>query len=121
MNDSKTTIDDLKRAIKRYADERDWGQFHTPKSLSMNIAVEAAELMELFLWVDSADAQNEIVEKNRSAVEDEVADVAHAVINFCVRNNIDLCAAIEKKMVKNALKYPIEKCKGKREKYTLLN
>ena len=120
MTDSKTTIADLKQIIKKYADDREWGQFHTPKSLSMNIAVEAAELMELFLWIESADAQNELVEKNRAAVEDEVADVAHAIINFCVRNNIDLCTAIEKKMVKNAVKYPIDKSKGKREKYTKL-
>jgi dCTP diphosphatase len=120
MNDSKTTIADLKQIIKKYADDRDWGQFHTPKNLSMNIAAEAAELMELFLWVESTDTQNELVEKNRTAVEDEVADIASGLINFCVRNNVDLCTAIENKMEKNAVKYPIEKCKGIAKKYTEL-
>lgn len=119
MTDSKNTIDDLKQIIKKYVEERDWQQFHTPKNLSMNIAAEAAELMELFLWVESSDSHNEL-EKNRAAVEDEVADVANGLINFCLRNNIDLSAAIEKKMAKNALKYPVEKSKGKTTKYTLL-
>lgn len=119
MNDSKTTIADLKQIIKKYADDRDWGQFHTPKNLSMNLAAEAAELMEFFLWIESSDSYKEL-EQKRAAIEDEVADIACGLINFCVRNNIDLCSAIEKKMAKNALKYPVEKSKGKREKYTEL-
>lgn len=121
MTDSKTTIDDLKKIIKQYSDDRDWGQFHTPKNLSMNLAAEVAELMEIFLWVESAHAQNELLEKNRAIIEDEIADIANGLINFCVRNNIDLSAAIEKKMAKNALKYPIEKSKGKTLKYNMLD
>ncbi|CAN5148982.1 nucleotide pyrophosphohydrolase [soil metagenome] len=120
MNDSTTTLNDLKLVMKKFVEERDWQQFHTPKNLAMNIAAEAAELMELFLWVDSADAPATL-EKNRAAVEDEVADICCGLINFCLRNNIDIASAIEKKLVKNAAKYPVDKCKGKAVKYNLLD
>lgn len=120
MNDSINTISELKNIIKIYMEERDWQQFHSPKNLSMNIVAEASELMELFLWVENSNSQNEL-EKNRVAVQDEVADIAVGLINFCLRNNIDLSSAIEKKLIKNALKYPVEKSKGKAIKYHLLD
>lgn len=119
MQDSSTTINDLKDIIKKFIEEREWQQYHSPKNLSMQIAAESAELMELFLWIESKDSISSI-EKNREAVEHEIADIAHALICFCIRTNIDLAAAIEKKMALNAQKYPIEKSKGKCVKYTQL-
>lgn len=119
MQDNTTTINDLKAVIKKFVEEREWEQYHSPKNLSMQIAAEAAELMELFLWVDSKESIT-AVEKNREAVEHEIADIAHAIICFCNRTNIDLAAAIEKKMALNAQKYPVEKSKGKCVKYTKL-
>lgn len=119
MQDNITTINDLKEVVQKFVEDREWQQFHTPKNLSMNIAAEAAELMELFLWVDSTDAAATL-EKNRTAVEDEVADIGCALLNFCLRNNIDLACAIEKKLFKNCSKYPVEKSKGKAVKYTML-
>lgn len=119
MNDQKNTIDDLKKKIDQFMNERDWHQFHSPKNVAMAIAAEAAELMEPFLWVDGHESKQEL-EKKRDAVEQEVADVAIALINFCTLNNIDLSTAIEKKLVLAAKKYPIEKAKGSRKKYTEL-
>ncbi len=119
MEDSKTTINDLKTLVKKFVEARDWQQWHSPKNVSMQIATEAAELMELFLWVDSQESFAE-VEKHREAVEHEVADVAHALLSFCIRANIDLASAIQKKMIHNEKKYPIEKAKGNRLKYTQL-
>ena len=119
MLDDTTTIQQLKQQIRAFGDARDWGQYHTPKNLSMGIAAEAAELLEFFLWVDSQSSITQLKEK-RQAVEHEVADVALFLFNFCSRYNIDLSAAIEQKMTINEQKYPISKAKGRWEKYTKL-
>lgn len=119
MQDTTTTISDLKRTIKKFIEEREWQRYHSPKNLSMQIAAEAAELMELLLWVESKESFEEVT-KNKEAIEHEIADIAHGIICFCIQTNIDLSSAIEKKMALNAQKYPIEKAKGKRVKYTHL-
>ena len=119
MQDEKTTIQDLKKMVTDFTDERDWAQFHNPKNLSMAIAAEAAELMEPFLWVDNAASFDEY-KKNKEDVEDELVDVLHAVLAFANACNIDVTTAFETKMVKRKAKYPVEKCKGKWTKYTKL-
>jgi dCTP diphosphatase len=116
MTDSKTTLDELKNKVNKFTQEREWQQFHSPKNLSMALAAEAAELMELFLWCESKDSYNEL-EKRRQEVEYEIADVAILILAFCVRHNIDLSSAIERKQIEAATKYPIEKSKGKCLKY----
>jgi dCTP diphosphatase len=117
MNDNTTTINDLKIIVKRYSEDRDWQQYYSPKNVSMQICAEAAELLELFLWVDSKESFAEL-EKNREAIAHEVADITYGLINFCNTANIDLASAFEKKLILNAQKYPIEKAKGNRSKYT---
>lgn len=117
MMDDITTIAMLKQKFNAFCTERDWMQYETPKNLSMNLVREASELMEIFTWLTPEDAQKE-VERRRSDVEDELADVAFSLILFCERIGVDLTQAIEKKMVKNAQKYPVQLCKGKSEKYT---
>ncbi len=119
MIDSTTTLEELKRKMLAFADEREWGQFHTPKNLTMALAVEAAELMELFMWVDSQESKN-IMETDREKIEHEVADVAAYLLALCGRYNIDLSSAFERKMELNSRKYPIEKAKGRYTKYTQL-
>ncbi len=119
MQDATTTINDLKKMIKKFIEEREWQQYHSPKNLSMQIAAEAAELMELLLWVESKESFEEVT-KNKEAVEHEIADIVHGIICFCLQANIDLSSALEKKMALNAKKYPLEKSKGKRVKYTQL-
>ena len=116
MADSNTTIEQLKKQVKDLITERNWQQFHTPKSLAMAIAIEAAELMELFLWCENK--ATDILEQKREHIEDEVADIAISLINFCQKNNIDLSTAIERKIKKIAKKYPVEKSYGKPDKYT---
>jgi dCTP diphosphatase len=117
MNDNATTINDLKLMVKKYSEERDWQQYYSPKNVSMQICTEAAELLELFLWVDSKESFAEL-EKNKEAVAHEIADITYGLINFCNTANIDLASAFEKKLLLNAQKYPIEKAKGNRLKYT---
>ncbi len=119
MTDTTTTLTVIKEKIKQFVEERDWQQYHTPKNLSMSLAVEASELMELFLWVEG-EASKEVIQTKRDAVEQELADVGILLLNFCMRYNIDLAQAIENKLMLNAQKYPIEKSKGRATKYTEL-
>ena len=114
MADATTTVAALRDAVRHFADEREWQPFHSPKNLAMGLAVETAELMEHFLWVDCA-ASREVTREpsKRQAVADELADVACHLFNLCNALDIDLSDALREKMVKNALKYPVEKYRGR--------
>ena len=117
MDDSKITVEQLKKAVKSFNDARDWNQFHTPKNLSMKISIEAAELMEIFSWCQSEESRAVALEKINE-VQDEIADVVLVALCFANATGIDLVHAIISKMEKNGQKYPIEKCKGLSKKYT---
>ena len=119
--DAITTIADLKKRVLAFARERDWEQFHSPKNLSMALAAEAGELMEHFLWADSASSQDRCRETaRRLKIEEEIADVVIYSLEFANVTGIDLAAAIESKLAANAQKYPVEKARGRSEKYTEL-
>jgi dCTP diphosphatase len=119
MADTTTTIESLKNDVKKFVEDREWQQFHSPKNLSMALVSEATEVMDLFLWCDNASSYEEL-EKRRQDVEDEIADVSFLILAFCVRHNIDLSKAMAHKIAVQAGKYPIEKSKGKATKYTEL-
>ena len=114
MPDSTTVVAALKEAMARFVAERDWGQFHGPKNLVMALAVESAELMEHFLWIDN-DASGAVARDPavREQVADELADVTGVVLALCNALGLDLSDAIQHKMAKNVLKYPVEKIRGK--------
>ena len=115
-------MNDLQRVIERirqFRDERDWMQFHHPKEMAAGIAIEAAELMELFLW-KTEEEQHEIVERKREQIEDELADIGMFLLELADNLGIDLLDAIEAKIEKNAQKYPVAKSKGRSEKYSEL-
>lgn len=114
MADAATTLEDLKALVRRFVEERAWQPFHSPKNLAMGIAVEAAELMECFLWLDlpaSYETAND--PKKRAAIADEMADVFCYLLNLSNVLGIDLSEALQAKMVKNAVKYPAEEYRGK--------
>src|SRR5262249_7065514 len=114
MPDAGTTVAALKALIGDFAAERAWGPFHSPKNLVMGLAVETAELMEHFLWVDT-EASRRVADdpKEREAIADEVADVAGHLFNLCNVLGIDLSDAMTAKMVKNEKKYPADRYRGK--------
>lgn len=121
MTDTSTTIADLKSRVLAFARERDWEQFHAPKNLSMALAAEAGELMEHFLW--TTPEQSQAVARDaakRSKIEDELADVVIYSLEFANITGMDVAAAIERKMAENAKKYPVEKARGRSDKYTEL-
>ncbi len=121
MQDKSTTVAELRERVLAFAREREWEQFHSPKNLSMALAAEAGELMEHFLWADSkASADTARDPKKRTDIEDELADVVIYALEFANIAGIDLAAAIEAKLAKNAKKYPVEKARGRSDKYTEL-
>jgi len=121
LTDSVTTIADLKTRVLAFVRERDWEQFHTPKNLSMALAAEAGELMEHFLWATPEQSQAIATEPvKRGKIADELADVVIYALEFANITGLDVAAAIEAKMAANAQKYPVEKARGRAEKYTEL-
>ncbi len=119
--DPTTTIAELKSRVLAFARERDWEQFHAPKNLSMALAAEAGELMEHFLW--ATPEQSLAIAKDpakRGKIEDELADVVIYALEFANAAGMDVAAAIGRKMAQNAKKYPVEKARGRSDKYTEL-
>lgn len=121
LNDSATTLAELKTHVLAFVRERDWEQFHSPKNLSMALAAESGELMEHFLWA-SGEQSNAIARDpaKRAKIADELADVVIYALEFANMTGIDVAAAIETKMAANAKKYPVEKARGRSDKYTEL-
>ena len=114
MTDNNTLINELKIIVKEFVEERDWRQFHNPKNLSMSIAIESSELMELFQWLSKKESIKAMSPgKLRNNAIDEVADVFIYLIAFCNENNIDIKQAIDQKMKKNKKKYPANVFKGR--------
>ncbi len=121
FSDESTTLAEIKARVLAFARERDWEQFHAPKNLSMALAAEAGELMEHFLWSTAESSRSAITEPARRAkIEEELADVVIYALEFANMTGIDLAAAIERKMAANAAKYPVEKARGRADKYTEL-
>lgn len=121
MTDAQTNVAELRERVMAFARERDWEQFHSPKNLSMALAAEAGELMEHFLWTESKASQAVAHDaKKRPKIEEEIADVVIYALEFANIAGIDLAAAIERKLAANALKYPVEKARGRADKYTEL-
>ena len=110
--DDKTTVQQLKQEIEDFVNERDWAQFHSPKNLAMALAVEAAELMDLFKWFTLDESREQIKESLRADVADELADIMIYAMAFANRQDLDIAAAVTEKMMKNRVKYPAEKFQG---------
>ena len=111
------SIASITERIRHFRDERDWLQFHNPKDLAAAIAIEAAELQELFLWKDPA-ATEAVAGEKRDALADEIADVAVYLFELADNLGFQLGEIVLAKMAKNAAKYPVEKARGSNKKYT---
>lgn len=107
-------MDELIERINQFRDERDWRQFHNPKDLAISISLEASELLENFQWKTSEEAK----EKNQENIEQELADVLIYSLMLASDLGLDVEDIIEKKLELNNKKYPVEKSKGNKEKYT---
>ncbi len=112
-------LHDLRDALRAFAAERDWEQFHTPRNLATALAVEAAELLEPFQWLDDAQARD-LPPDTRAAIEEEMADVLLYLVRLADKLDVDLAQAARAKMARNAEKYPVEKARGSSRKYDRL-
>ncbi len=114
LSDRDCPVSALKEEVNRFVSERDWEQFHSPKNLSMSIAIEAAELMEHFQWSTVSEARllTRDPEKYEEVIQ-EVADIAIYILSLCRCLNIDLSRAIAEKLKLNRRKYPLEEFWGR--------
>ena len=113
MPDDQTTIADLRAQLETFVTERDWAQFHSPKNLSMAIAIEAAELMEHFQWLTTEESESLVEERaTRGQVMDELADVLLYCLSLANALDVDLSEAIINKLAHNARKYPAAEYHG---------
>ena len=107
-----TDLDELKERLRRFAAERDWEQFHSPKNLSMALIVEAAELVEHFQWLTEAQSAH-LTPDELSAVEEEMADVFIYLTRLSDLLGVDLLDAARRKIERNEKKYPADQVRGK--------
>jgi NTP pyrophosphatase (non-canonical NTP hydrolase) len=113
-SDVKTTVAELRKIVADFVAERDWSQFHSPKNVSMALAIEAAELMEHFQWLTTEESRALAGEPEKlAAVGEELADVVGYSFALANELGIDLSRAIRAKMIKNAEKYPADKYRGR--------
>ena len=116
---SDVPLSQLTAAALKFRDEREWKQFHNFKDLAITLSLESAELLEHCQWKNDAELERHLKD-NREHVADELADVLHVLLLLAEHLNLDLADAFEKKLHKNAKKYPVHKAKGTSKKYTEL-
>ncbi len=104
-------IRELTQELLKFRDERDWEQFHNPKDLALAVSVEAAELLELFLWKSADEADPE-------KVKEEIADILAFTLLIAEKYGFDVKRILLEKIGKNSLKYPVAKARGSAKKYT---
>ena len=104
-------FEEVKREVKKFTEDRNWDQFHSPDNLAKSIVIEAGELLECFQWSPEYDEQ---------AVKEELADVMNYCIQLADKLGISIEDAIIEKIRKNDIKYPVDKSYGSSKKYTEL-
>jgi NTP pyrophosphatase (non-canonical NTP hydrolase) len=116
MNDSSSSISELKQIMDEFVKERDWTSYHHPKELAIALSVECNELLELFLFENRS--SDEILKNSEllQSISEEVADVFAYLLSMVNRLDLDLTSIFLKKMKKNKQKYPIKECNGNYQK-----
>lgn len=107
----------LRDELRRFATDRDWDQFHSPKNLASALSVEAAELLEPFQWL-TEEQSRQLTAEQSAAVREEMADVLLYLIRLADKLQVDLAEAAREKIVRNSARYPVEKARGSSKKYT---
>ena len=114
MSDQTTTVADLRELMRGFVAEREWEQFHSPKNLAMAAGVEAAELMEHFLWIDNDESRRQMQDPAKlRPVADEIADVVGVCLALCNALGLDLSEIFRDKMTRNVSKYPADRARGR--------
>ena len=109
-------LETLRVALRAFTAARDWQAFHSPKNLASALSVEAAELLEVFQWMNEEDSRN-LAANAKAAASEEIADVLLYLVMIADELGIDPVAAAQRKMIANERKYPVEKARGTSRKY----
>jgi NTP pyrophosphatase (non-canonical NTP hydrolase) len=107
----------LTEKLLEFRRERDWEQFHNPKDMALSLNLEAAEVLEHFQW-KNGEAVMDYIKSHKEELGEELADVLNWVLLIAHDLDIDIYQAMENKIIKNGLKYPADKAKGRADKYT---
>jgi dCTP diphosphatase len=111
-------IEDIILKLRTFAEDRDWNQFHSPKNLTMALAGEIGELIEIFQWLKEEESEKSMLDKKQiESIEQEVADIFLYLLRLTDKLEIDIIDAATKKLEINAKKYPINLSKGNSKKY----
>jgi len=113
-------VQELIEKIRAFNREREWGQYHSPKNLVMALAGEVGELIEHFQWLTEEQSRN-LPAAKKAAVEEEIGDVTILLLNLADQLGVDIVAAAGHKLERNRVKYPVEKSRGRADKYTDLH
>lgn len=114
---SSTPLAILAERLRRFAAERDWERFHTPKNLAMAVAGEAGELVAEFQWLTEAECQD-LAPEQLARVEAEAADVLLYLVRLADKVGFDLLEAADRKISVNEARYPADRVRGSARKYT---
>ena len=118
LQDPIITITDLKGKVKAFCGARDWDQYHNAKDLAIGVSTEAGELLDLFRFKSPEEVEAMLRDaRERAEIEDEMSDVFFFLLRLGQKYDIDLAQAFERKLAKNALKYPVETSRGSNKKY----
>lgn len=111
-----TDIREITEALIKFRNERDWEQFHDSKNLATAISIEAAELNEVFLWKTIKESE----EVNKDKIKEELADIFSYAFLLAERHKLNVKEIVLEKIKRNGEKYPVDKSKGKSDKYDQL-
>lgn len=111
---SDPTLADLQARVARFMDERDWRQFHSPKNLAVSLAIEAAELLELFQWLTDEQSHERLADPTaREAIASELADVLIYLLALAETSGIDPADALLAKLAQNEQRFPADAVRGR--------
>ncbi len=118
MKDNITTIADLKKDVKKFCEDRNWDQFHSPKDLAIGISIESAELLEFFRFKSDQECAELLENTNkRQEIGEEISDILFMLLRFVQKNRFELSEIFDRKLEITKIKYPIEKAKNSNKKY----
>ena len=121
MDDSVTTVAELKQIVKEFSDARDWDGFHGAKNLTIGIVTEASELLQDFRFKSDDEVEEMFKDPIRAEmIGDEIADTLYFILRLAQKYDLDLSQELQRKMKKNAINYPVEKSRGSNKKYSEL-
>ena len=119
---TKETLDlkTIKEKLRKFSQDRDWDQYHSPKNLAMAMSVEVSELLEIFQWSNDGGIEKIEDKETKKQIEEEIADIFNYLVKFVDLMDLDLEELSLEKIKKNDMKYPVNKFKGKSDKYNKL-